>query len=67
MKQNNWLPAYPETAVCAHIGFRAYGQLDIYQNNETDIEKKIVRAREILATTKNTDQYARDFEPYNPL
>ena len=66
MRANDWLPAYPEKPVCAHIGFRAYGQLDIYQNNETDILKRIARAREIIAGVKPTDQYAKDFEPFSP-
>jgi hypothetical protein len=64
MKQQCWFPVYPDAPVCAHIGFRGYGQLDIYANNETEIEKKIARAREIMAGVSNTDQYARDFEPY---
>jgi hypothetical protein len=67
MRQNDWLPAYPETPVCAHIGFRGYASLDIYQNNETDLEKRIARAREIMAGVSNTDMYAKDFEPYSPL
>jgi hypothetical protein len=66
MRQNGWLPVYPLTPVCAHIGFRGYASLDIYQNNEKDIEKRILRAREIMATTSNRDQYAGDFEPYEP-
>jgi hypothetical protein len=57
---------YPERGVCAHVGFRGYGQFDIYANNEKDIEKRIARAREILASTKPTDQYARDYEPFLP-
>jgi hypothetical protein len=59
------LPVYPSSPVCAHIGFRGYGQLDIYANNETDLGKRIERAREILATVDPKGQYARDFEsPY---
>lgn len=66
MKANGWLPTYPEAPVCAHVGFRGYGVLDIYQNNETDLEKRIARAREILSTVNPKDQYAKDFEPYRP-
>lgn len=66
MRQNGWLPEYPEHPVCAHTGFRAYDSLDIYKNGETDLEKRIARAREIMATTSNRDQYARDFEAYAP-
>jgi hypothetical protein len=67
MRQNGWLPVYPLTPVCAHIGFRAYGSLDIYHNNEADIEKRILRAREIMASTSNKDMYAEDYEGYNPM
>jgi len=66
MRESHWLPAYPEKPMCAHIGFRGYGNLDIYQNNEEDIVKRIERAREILAAVKPTDPYAKDFEPYLP-
>jgi hypothetical protein len=62
MKQEGMTCVYPEKAVCAHVGFRGYGQLDIYQNNDPDLEKRIERARYLLATVKNTDMYARDFE-----
>jgi len=64
MKQEGMSCVYPETPVCAHVGFRGYGSLDIYQNNEADLGKRIERARYLLATVKPTDQYARDFEPY---
>lgn len=66
MRKHGMVTSYPREPVCAHIGFRGYGQLDIYANNETDIEKKIARAREIMAGVSNTDRYARDFEPYSP-
>lgn len=65
MRQNDWLPAYGKP-VCAHVGFRSYGILDIYANNEADLEGRILRAREILRTTSNRDMYARDFESYAP-
>jgi hypothetical protein len=67
MRQNDWLPAYPKAPVCAHIGFRAYDSLDIYKNYGLDLGTRIQRAREIMATTSNRDQYAEDFEPYNPV
>jgi len=67
MRQNNWLPVYPKAPVCAHIGFRAYDSLDIYKNYGLDLGTRIQRAREIMATTSNRDQYAKDFEPYAPL
>lgn len=62
MRVNGWTAAYPETPVCAHIGFQGYGSLHLYANNETDIWKRVERAREILATTSSKDQYAKDFE-----
>ena len=55
---------YPDAPVCAHIGFRMYNRIDIYMNHEVGIEKKIARAREIMAGVSNTDRYATDFEPY---
>ena len=66
MRENDWLPAYPDVPVCAHQGFRNYNVLDIYQNKEGDLNQRISRAREILAAVKPTDRYARDFEPYQP-
>jgi hypothetical protein len=66
MRENDWLPAYPDVPVCAHQGFRNYNMLDIYQNKEGDLSHRISRAREILSTVKSTDRYARDFEPYQP-
>jgi hypothetical protein len=57
---------YPEKGVCVHAGFRGYGVLDIYANHETDIHRRIARAREILSTTKRDHLYARDFEEYAP-
>lgn len=67
MRKNNMECVYPPSPVCAHVGFRGYGGLDIYQNHETDLMKKIERARVILATTNPKDRYARDFEPYLAL
>lgn len=66
IRANGWIAVYPETPVCAHVGFAGYGQFDIYQNNETDLGKCITRAREILATVDPAGQYAKDFEPYQP-
>lgn len=66
IRKNGWDVAYPETPVCAHIGFRGYASLDIYQNNDPNLEKRIERARYLLATVRNTDMYAHDFEPYCP-
>jgi hypothetical protein len=51
-------------AVCAHQGFRYYNKLSIYKNEETSIEKRIARLRQILASVKPEDRYARDFEPF---
>jgi hypothetical protein len=68
MRQNNWLPAYPKSPVCAHIGFRGYcDRLDIYANNEVDLDKRISRAREILSSVDPAGQYAKDFEAPQPL
>lgn len=66
MKQEGMSCVYPETPMCAHVGFRGYGSLDIYQNNEVDLGKRIERARYLLATVSNKDMYAKDFEPYAP-
>lgn len=65
MKKEGMSWVYPEKPVCAHVGFRGYGWLDIYQNNHPDLEKRIERARYLLATVKNTDMYARDFEAFS--
>jgi hypothetical protein len=66
MRANDWLPVYPEKPVCAHVGFRGYGQLDIYQNNETDLQKRIERARELIANPPQHEVWAKDWEPYRP-
>jgi hypothetical protein len=66
LKANGWDVVYPERAVCAHQGFAGYGKLHIYQNNEIDLEKRIERAREIMASTSPMEPFARDFEPYSP-
>jgi hypothetical protein len=66
MRQNGWLPVYPLQPVCAHIGFRAYNSLDRWMNLETDIVKKVERARELLRTTSNKSVWTRDYEPYSP-
>ncbi len=66
MNREGWLCAYPDTPVCAHQGFEYYNELDIYMNYETDIDRRVERAREILSKVKPTDRYAQDFEPYLP-
>jgi hypothetical protein len=66
MKVNGWLPAYPEKPVCAHIGFRGYASLDIYQNNETDLLKRIKRAEELISDPPQQQMWAPDWEPYRP-
>jgi hypothetical protein len=66
MKANGWLPAYPEKPVCAHVGFRGYRQLDIYQNNETDLLKRIKRAEELISDPPQQQIWAKDWEPYQP-
>lgn len=53
---------YPDSPVCTHIGWRFYGKLDIYQNNEVGIENRIVRLKELMQTIKPGDRYASDFE-----
>jgi hypothetical protein len=65
MRANGWEAAYGKP-VCAHIGFRGYAQLDLFQNNELDLEKRIERAREIMATTTADNPWSADFEPYAP-
>jgi hypothetical protein len=56
--------AYPDSPVCVHAGFRYYGRLDIYSNREPDLERRIERARQIIANPASQDRYARDWEPY---
>jgi hypothetical protein len=65
MRQEGMTAAYGP-AVCAHVGFRNYNVLDIYQNKEGSLEERIAKARHLLATTSPSDRYARDFEPYLP-
>lgn len=67
MRENHWDVAYPERAVCAHVGFAGYAQLDLFQNNELELNKRIERAREILSTTSPSNPWSRDFEPYDPI
>jgi hypothetical protein len=55
---------YPEKPVCAHIGWRFYGKLDLYQNNEVGIENRITRLRQLMQSIKPGDRYASDFEFY---
>lgn len=66
MREQCWLPVYPEKPVCAHVGFRGYAQLDIYANNETDLEKRIKRARELISNPPHHQVWASDWEPYCP-
>jgi hypothetical protein len=56
--------AYPDKPVCAHQGFRLYGKLDLYMNQEVGIEKRIARLREIISKIRPGERYARDFEPF---
>lgn len=53
---------FPEEPVCTHIGWRFYGKLDLYQNNEVGIENRIARLRQLMQTIKPGDRYATDFE-----
>ncbi len=66
MQQEGWGCAYPDQPVCAHQGFDYYNEIDIYMNNDGDIEQRITRCRQILASVKTTDRYAGDFEPFLP-
>ncbi len=65
LKANGWEAVYGEP-VCAHIGFAGYAKFDLFQNHETELGKRIERAREIVATTSPDNSWSRDFEPYNP-
>lgn len=56
--------AYPEKGVCVHQGWGLYNKIDIYMNEETDVQKRIARLREIISTLKPGDRYAKDFEPF---
>jgi hypothetical protein len=64
IRQMGGRAVYPETAVCAHQGFRLYNKIDIYMNQEIGIEKRIARLREIISKIRPGDRYARDFEPF---
>ena len=55
---------YPDSPICAHIGWRFYGKLDLYQNNEVGIENRIARLRQLMQLIKPGDRYASDFEFY---
>jgi hypothetical protein len=66
MREHDWLPAYPERPVCAHVGFRGYNSLDIYQNKEGSLEQRIERARQLIADPPQREMWARDWEPYQP-
>lgn len=56
--------AYPDTGVCVHQGWAFYNKIDIYMNDETDIEKRIARLKELISKIRPGDRYARDFEAY---
>lgn len=62
MREKGWSVSYPESAVCAHIGFKNYGVLDKFKNDEKDLNKRVERLREILSSTSSSDIFARDFE-----
>jgi hypothetical protein len=64
IRQMGGQAVYPEEPVCAHIGWRFYGKLDLYQNTEVGIENRIARLRELMQTIKPGDRYATDFEFY---
>lgn len=54
----------PEVPKATHLGFYFYNKLDIYMNHETEIQKKIERARELFRTIRKGDRYSRDFESF---
>lgn len=56
--------AYPEIGVCVHQGWAFYNKIDIYMNDEKDIERRIARLKELIASIRPGDRYARDFEPF---
>jgi hypothetical protein len=58
---------YPDTPICAHQGFTWYDEIDIYSNHEGTLQERIDKFGVIAATTKPTDRYAGDFEPFNPF
>jgi hypothetical protein len=64
IRQMDGKAVYPDKPVCAHQGFRLYGKLDLYQNQEVGIEKRIARLREIISKIRPGERYARDFEPF---
>jgi len=55
---------YPDVPVCAHQGFRAYNNLDIYMNKEGNIQERIAGLQKMLYSIKSTDRYAPDFDEY---
>jgi hypothetical protein len=65
-RQHGLQVKYPETPKCAHIGFRMYNNLDIYQN-QGDIETRIAGLRKMLPTISPSDRYAGDFEPIEAI
>jgi hypothetical protein len=66
MREKGWAAAYPESAVCAHIGFKNYGVLDRFKNDEKDLSKRVERLQQMLSTLSSSDPFARDFESIVP-
>ena len=54
---------YPATPKVAHQGFKFYNVAEQYKN-PGDIKQRIQGLRLMLKKMKQTDRYARDFEPY---
>jgi hypothetical protein len=60
----NLTVTFPPSPVCAHVGFRWLGRLDIYQIPDGTLEERIERVRELVANPPNKERYARDWEPF---
>lgn len=54
---------YPDSPVCAHQGFWAYGKFAQYKTHGT-IDERIEQLRRMLPEIDPKDRYTKDFEPY---
>ncbi len=64
VRQMGGRAVYPDTPVCAHQGFRAYNNLDIYMNKEGRIQERIAGLRKIISSIRPGDRYVPDFESF---
>lgn len=64
--KNKFEFVFPPSPVCAHVGMRWLGRLDIYQIVGETLEERIECVRGIIAAPKNQARYAGDWEPFSP-